>query len=108
MSGTGHGRPESRCQPFSSNQVGSEAAGRRREKTGGDRRLPIKETLQRAGLISHRSDPSGVAVKVVKAVVGFLEQAVSSSISKKGASAFSADGQRSSKPPTINTLVNPV
>ncbi|MBD8526896.1 HU family DNA-binding protein [Pseudomarimonas arenosa] len=52
----------------------------------------ITEPLNKSGLVSYLVEASGVASKDVKAVMGALEQAVSSSISKKGAGAFVLPG----------------
>lgn len=53
---------------------------------------PIKETLNKTGLVTHISDSSGVAPKDVRSVLAALEGAVSASVSKKGAGAFVLPG----------------
>ena len=52
----------------------------------------ITEPLNKTGLVSYIAENSGVDPEDVKAVMGALEQAVSSSISKKGAGAFVLPG----------------
>lgn len=52
----------------------------------------ISEPLNKTGLMAYLAEASGVASKDVKAVMGALEQAVASSISKKGAGSFVLPG----------------
>lgn len=53
---------------------------------------PIKEALNKTGLVSHLSQSSGVEPKAVKAVMAALESAVLLSVNKKGAGAFVLPG----------------
>lgn len=53
---------------------------------------PIKEALNKTGLVSHLSQSSGVEPKAVKAVMAALESAVLMSVNKKGAGAFVLPG----------------
>ncbi|MGP1667008.1 MAG: HU family DNA-binding protein, partial [Rhodanobacter sp.] len=46
---------------------------------------PIKEPLNKSGLLAHIVEASGVAVKDVRAVLTALEGAVAGSVNKKGA-----------------------
>ena len=52
----------------------------------------IKTALNRAGLVAHISDASGVAPRDVRAVLAGLESAVAGSVSKKGAGSFTLPG----------------
>ena len=52
----------------------------------------IKTALNRAGLVAHISDASGVAPRDVRAVLAGLEGAVAGSVSKKGAGSFTLPG----------------
>jgi nucleoid DNA-binding protein len=53
---------------------------------------PIKEALSKSGLVAHLSETSGVAARDVRAVMAALEGAVSNSVHKKGAGAFTLPG----------------
>ena len=53
---------------------------------------PIKEALNKSGLVAHLSDASGVAAKDVRAVLAALEGAVAGSVHKKGAGSFTLPG----------------
>ena len=53
---------------------------------------PIKEVLGKSGLVAHLSEASGVAPKEVRAVMAALESAVTGSVNKKGAGAFTLPG----------------
>ncbi|TFY96647.1 HU family DNA-binding protein [Ramlibacter humi] len=53
---------------------------------------PIKEALNKTGLVNHLSQSSGVEPKAVKAVMAALEGAVLASVNKKGAGAFVLPG----------------
>jgi nucleoid DNA-binding protein len=53
---------------------------------------PIKESLNKTGLVTHLSQTSGVEPKAVKAVLVALERTVLASINKKGAGAFVLPG----------------
>ncbi len=52
----------------------------------------IKTALNRAGLVAHISDASGVAARDVRAVLAGLEGAVAGSVSQKGAGVFTLPG----------------
>ncbi|MBL0423097.1 HU family DNA-binding protein [Ramlibacter sp. AW1] len=53
---------------------------------------PIKESLNKTGLVNHLAQASGVEPKSVKAVMSALEGTVLASINKKGAGAFVLPG----------------
>ena len=53
---------------------------------------PIKEALSKTGLLAHVADASGVELKSVRKVLAALEEAISASVSKKGAGAFVLPG----------------
>ena len=53
---------------------------------------PVKEVMNRSGLVSFISESSGVAAKDVKAVLAGLEAATLASVSKKGAGSFVLPG----------------
>jgi hypothetical protein len=53
---------------------------------------PITEVLSKSSLVSYLSEHSGVEMKGVRAVLAALEQAVSSSVHKKGAGQFTLPG----------------
>lgn len=53
---------------------------------------PIKETLNKSGLVAHLSETSGVEPKAVKAVMAALEGTMVASINKKGSGAFVLPG----------------
>lgn len=53
---------------------------------------PIKETLNKSGLISYVAENSGVAAKDVRSVLAALESAVLGSVDKKGAGKFVLPG----------------
>jgi nucleoid DNA-binding protein len=53
---------------------------------------PIKEALNKSGLVGHLAQTSGVEPKAVKAVMAALESTVLASINKKGAGAFVLPG----------------
>jgi nucleoid DNA-binding protein len=53
---------------------------------------PIKESLNKTGLVSHLAQASGVEPKAVKAVMAALEGTVLASVNKKGAGAFVLPG----------------
>ncbi len=53
---------------------------------------PIKETLNKTGLIAHLVAHSGIEAKGVKKVLEALEGAIASSVSKKGAGSFVLPG----------------
>lgn len=53
---------------------------------------PIKETLNKTGLIAHLVTHSGIEAKGIKKVLEALEGAIASSVSKKGAGSFVLPG----------------
>ena len=53
---------------------------------------PIKETLNKTGLVANLAENSGVEPKVVRKVLDALEGAIAASVSKKGAGAFILPG----------------
>ncbi len=53
---------------------------------------PIKDALNKSGLVAHIVDASGVAAKDVRAVLSALEGAVAGSVHKKGAGSFTLPG----------------
>ncbi|EIL89745.1 DNA-binding protein [Rhodanobacter sp. Root480] len=53
---------------------------------------PIKEPLNKSGLLAHLVESSGVAAKDVRAVLAALEGAVTASVNKKGAGEFTLPG----------------
>lgn len=53
---------------------------------------PIKESLNKTGLVNHLAQASGVEPKAVKAVMSALEGTVLASVNKKGAGAFVLPG----------------
>jgi nucleoid DNA-binding protein len=61
-------------------------------KPAGATMKPIKESLNKTGLVNHLAQNSGVEPKSVKAVLAALEGAVLASVNKKGAGAFVLPG----------------
>ena len=53
---------------------------------------PIKESLNKTGLVNHLAQASGLEPKAVKAVMAALESTVLASVNKKGAGAFVLPG----------------
>ncbi|NML44495.1 DNA-binding protein [Ramlibacter sp. G-1-2-2] len=53
---------------------------------------PIKESLNKTGLVNHLAQSAGVEPKAVKAVLSALEGTVLASVNKKGAGAFVLPG----------------
>ena len=53
---------------------------------------PIKEALNKTGLVAHIAEASGVIAKDVRAVLAALEGAVAGSVHKKGAGSFTLPG----------------
>ena len=53
---------------------------------------PIKEALNKSGLVAHIAETSAVAAKDVRAVLAALEGAIHASVSKKGAGSFTLPG----------------
>ncbi|MGO1540323.1 MAG: HU family DNA-binding protein [Luteimonas sp.] len=52
----------------------------------------IKDTLTKAGLVSHIADNTGVAAKDVRAVLATLDDTIAGSISKRGVGSFTLPG----------------
>ena len=52
----------------------------------------IKETLTKAGLVSHLAETSGVAAKDVRAVLASLDDTIAGSMSKRGVGSFTLPG----------------
>ena len=53
---------------------------------------PIRQALNKTGLVNHLAESSGVEPKAVKAVMAALEGTVLASVNKKGAGAFVLPG----------------
>ena len=53
---------------------------------------PIKQALNKTGLVNHLAESSGVEPRAVKAVMAALEGTVLASVNKKGAGAFVLPG----------------
>ena len=53
---------------------------------------PIKETLGKAGLVTHIADASGVPARDVRAVLEALEGAIAGSVHKNGSGTFMLPG----------------
>lgn len=53
---------------------------------------PIKETLNKTGLVAHLAEHSGLEAKAVRKVLASLEAAIAGSVSKKGAGMFILPG----------------
>ena len=53
---------------------------------------PIKDVLNKTGLLAHVAEQSGVELKSVRLVLAALEGAIASSVSKKGAGGFVLPG----------------
>ena len=53
---------------------------------------PIKDALNKSGLVAHLAEASGVAARDVRAVLSALEGAVAGSVHKKGAGSFTLPG----------------
>ena len=53
---------------------------------------PIKDALNKSGLVAHISEASGVIAKDVRAVLAALEAAVAGSVHKKGSGSFTLPG----------------
>ena len=59
---------------------------------------PIKEALNKTGLVAHIVEASGVVAKDVRAVLAALEGAVAGSVHKKGVGSFQLPGLLKSAP----------
>jgi len=66
------------------------AAPKAAAKTAGPK--PVKETLNKSGLVAYLADSSGVSPKEVRSVMAALEGSVTASIGKKGAGSFVLPG----------------
>ena len=53
---------------------------------------PIKDALNKTGLVAHIVEASGVAARDVRAVLSALEGAVAGSVHRKGAGSFTLPG----------------
>ncbi len=53
---------------------------------------PIKDALNKTGLVAHLAEASGVIAKDVRAILAALEGAVTGSIHKKGSGSFTLPG----------------
>ena len=53
---------------------------------------PIKEALNKSGLVAHIAEAASIAAKDVRAVLAALENAIHASVSKKGAGQFVLPG----------------
>jgi nucleoid DNA-binding protein len=53
---------------------------------------PIKETLNKTGLVAYLAEASGIEAKGVRKVVAALESAITNSVGKKGAGSFVLPG----------------
>lgn len=53
---------------------------------------PIKEALNKTGLLAYVAEQSGVELKSVRLVLAALESAITSSVNKKGAGTFVLPG----------------
>lgn len=61
-------------------------------KPAGATMKPIKESLNKTGLVNHLAQAAGVEPKAVKAVMAALESTVLASVNRKGAGAFVLPG----------------
>ncbi|MFZ7095655.1 HU family DNA-binding protein [Luteimonas dalianensis] len=52
----------------------------------------IKESLTKAGLVSHLAETTGVAAKDVRAVLASLDDTIAGSMSKRGVGSFTLPG----------------
>jgi nucleoid DNA-binding protein len=73
-------------------QAASAKAPRAAAKPAAGTMKPIKEALNKTGLVNHLAQASGVEAKAVKAVMAALEGTVLASVNKKGAGAFMLPG----------------
>jgi len=71
---------------------GSAKAAAKPAKTAPASMKPIKDALNKTGLVNHLAESSGVEPKSVKAVMAALEGTVLASINKKGAGSFVLPG----------------
>ena len=74
------------------NRTASAKAPRAAAKPAAGTMKPIKESLNKTGLVNHLAQASGVEPKAVKAVMSALEGTVLASVNKKGAGAFVLPG----------------
>lgn len=75
--------PRAAAKPAKATKAAQPAAGTMK---------PIKESLNKTGLVNHLAQASGVEPKSVKAILSALEGTVLASVNKKGAGAFVLPG----------------
>lgn len=78
--------------PKKSTRAASAKAPRAAAKPAAGAMKPIKESLNKTGLVNHLAQAAGVEPKAVKAVLSALEETVLASVNKKGAGAFVLPG----------------
>lgn len=78
--------------PKKTTRTASAKAPRAAAKPAAGTMKPIKESLNKTGLVNHLAQASGVEPKAVKAVMSALEGTVLASVNKKGAGAFVLPG----------------
>jgi nucleoid DNA-binding protein len=78
--------------PKKTTRTASAKAPRAAAKPAAGTMKPIKEALNKTGLVNHLAQASGVEPKAVKAVMSALEGTVLASVNKKGAGAFVLPG----------------
>lgn len=78
--------------PKKTTRTASAKAPRAAAKPAAGTMKPIKESLNKTGLVNHLAQASGVEPKAVKAVMAALEGTVLASVNRKGAGAFVLPG----------------
>jgi nucleoid DNA-binding protein len=78
--------------PAKKAKAGGAKATKAAAKPAGGTMKPIKESLNKTGLVNHLAETAGVEPKAVKAVMAALEGTVLASVNKKGAGAFVLPG----------------
>jgi nucleoid DNA-binding protein len=78
--------------PKKTTKTASAKAPRAATKPAAGTMKPIKESLNKTGLVNHLAQASGVEPKAVKAVMSALEGTVLASVNRKGAGAFVLPG----------------
>lgn len=78
--------------PKKTTRSASAKAPRAAAKPAAGTMKPIKESLNKTGLVNHLAQASGVEPKAVKAVMAALEGTVLASVNRKGAGAFVLPG----------------
>ena len=84
-----------KAKPATKKSVAARGTGKtpaKAAKPAANTMKPIKEALNKTGLVGHLAQSSGVEPKTVKAVMAALENTVLASINKKGAGAFVLPG----------------